>query len=151
MLLGDLSTVMTYDLPIKIVVFENGKLDVVHWEMLAEGYEPFGTELMNPDFAKLAEAYGMFSLAVDRHDDVPDAIAQVFSHPGPAVISIKTPGLTAGMPQYPTWDQIKGFSTSSVKLALHGHADQVVDLVKESIRDLGQLPIAPAPRANPDR
>ena len=146
MLLGDLSTVMTYELPIKIIVFDNGKLDMVHWEMLAEGYEPFETELVNPDFAKLACAYGMFALEADRHDDVLDAIKQVFAHPGPALLSIKTLGLAAGMPQYPTWEQIKGISTASVKLAWHGHADQVADLVKASIRDLGQLPIAPAPK-----
>lgn len=146
MLLGDLSTVMTYDLPIKIVVFDNGKLDMVHWEMLAEGYEPFETELKNPDFAKLAEAYGMFALQVERHDDVPEAVRKVFAHQGPALIAIKTLGLAAGMPQYPNWEQIKGFSKASAKLAWHGHADQVVDLVKESIRDLGQLPIVPAPR-----
>jgi hypothetical protein len=27
-----------------------------HWEMLAEGFEPFQTDLKNPDFAKLADA-----------------------------------------------------------------------------------------------
>jgi pyruvate dehydrogenase (quinone) len=145
MLLGDLSTVVTYDLPVKLVVFDNGVLDMVHWEMLAEGYEPFETDLKNPNFAKLAEAYGMFALEVDQHDDVPDAITKVFAHPGPALISMKTLGLAAGMPQYPSWEQIKGFTKASAKLVWHGHADQVVDLAKESIRDLGQLPIVPAP------
>jgi thiamine pyrophosphate-dependent acetolactate synthase large subunit-like protein len=41
MLLDDLSTIATYELPIKIIVFNNGLLDMVHWEMLAEGIEPF--------------------------------------------------------------------------------------------------------------
>jgi len=142
MLLGDLSTVMTYELPIKIVVFDNSGLGMVHWEMLAEGYEPFETELKNPNFAKLADAYGMFALEVDRHDKVADAIAQVLAHPGPAMISIKTLGLAAAMPQYPNWEQVKGLTKANAKLVWHGHADQVVDLVKENIRDLGQLPIA---------
>jgi hypothetical protein len=49
------------------------------------------------------------------------------------------------MPQYPSWEQIKGFTRASAKLVWHGHADQVVDLAKESIRDLAQLPFVPAP------
>jgi pyruvate dehydrogenase (quinone) len=70
MLLGDLSTITTYDLPIKLIVFDNGLLDMVHWEMLSEGFEPYETDLHNPDFAKLADAYGMLGIGVDRHDDV---------------------------------------------------------------------------------
>lgn len=145
MLLGDLSTIATYELPVKMIVFDNSLLDMVHWEMLAEGYEPFQTDLHNPDFVKLAEAYGFFALGTDRHDDVPEAMAKVLSHPGPALLSIKTLGLAAGLPQHPSWEQIKGFTTAAAKLIWHGHADQVVDMAKESIRDLGQLPGVPAP------
>jgi thiamine pyrophosphate-dependent acetolactate synthase large subunit-like protein len=36
-----------------MIVFDNSLLDTVHWEMLAEGFEPFQTDLKNPDFAKL--------------------------------------------------------------------------------------------------
>ncbi len=140
MLLGDLSTIITYDLPVKIIVFDNGLLDMVHWEMLSEGYEPFETDLTNPDFAKLADAYGMLGIGVDSHDDVPKALSQALAHPGPALVSIRTAGLAAGLPQYPTREQAKGFAKATAKLIWHGHADQVVDLAKENIRDLGQLP-----------
>ena len=146
MLLGDLSTIATYDLPIKLIVFDNGLLDMVHWEMLSEGFEPYETDLHNPDFAKLATAYGMLGVDVDRHDDVPAALTKAFAHPGPALVSIKTAGLAAGMPQYPTWEQAKGFAEATSKLVWHGHAGQVVDLAKESIRDIKQLPGVPAPR-----
>ena len=37
--------------------------------------------------------------------------------------------------------QARGFA----KLLWHGHADQVTDLAKESIRDIGQIPGLPAP------
>lgn len=145
MLLGDLSTIATYELPIKLIVFDNGLLDMVHWEMLAEGYEPYETDLHNPDFARLADAYGFLGIGVDRHDAVPGALEEVFEHSGPALVSIKTAGLAAGLPQYPTWEQAKGFARSTAKLVWHGHADQVVDLAKESIRDIEQLPGVPAP------
>src|SRR5271155_111909 len=115
MLLGDLSTITTYDLPIKLIVFDNGLLDMVHWEMLAEGVEPYETDLKNPDFAKLAEAYGILGIGIDRHDDVPAAITKAFEHDGPALVSIHTAGLAAGLPQYPTWEQDKGFVRSTAK------------------------------------
>jgi pyruvate dehydrogenase (quinone) len=108
--------------------------------MLAEGFEPFETDLHNPDFAKLADAYGILGIGVDRHDDVPAAVERALTHSGPALVSIRTAGLAAGLPQYPTWEQTKGFAKATAKLVWHGHADQVVDLVKENIRDIGQLP-----------
>jgi pyruvate dehydrogenase (quinone) len=127
MLLGDLSTITTYDLPIKILLFDNGLLDMVHWEMLAEGFEPFETDLKNPDFAKLADAYGILGIAVDRHDDVPGVITRALAHCGPALVSIRIAGLAAGLPQYPSWQQTKGFAKATAKLIWHGHAEQVVD------------------------
>ena len=66
MLLGDLGTIATYDLPVKVIVFDNGLLDMGHWEMPAEGFEPFQTDLKNPDFAKLADAYGILGIGVGR-------------------------------------------------------------------------------------
>jgi pyruvate dehydrogenase (quinone) len=146
MLLGDLSTIATYDLQIKLIVFDNGLLDMVHWEMLSEGFEPYETDLRNPDFAKLAESYGMLGIPVDRHDDVGAALTKAFEHSGPALVSLTTAGLAAGMPQYPTWKQAKGFARATAKLVWHGHADQVVDLAKESVRDVARLPGIPAPR-----
>ena len=120
---------------------------MVHWEMLSEGFEPYETDLHNPDFARLADAYGFLGIDVDRHDEVPQALTRAFEHSGPALVSIKTAGLAAGMPQYPTREQAKGIARATAKLVWHGHADQVVDLAKESIRDIAQLPGVPAPRA----
>src|SRR5271155_1293570 len=146
MLLGDLSTIATYDLPIKIIVFDNGLLDMVHWEMLSEGFEPYETDLHNPDFAKLADAYGFLGIGVDRHDDVPAALTKALEHSGPTLVSIKTAGLAAGRPQHPAREQAKGIAKATAKLVWHGHADQVVDLAKESILDVEQLPGVPAAR-----
>ena len=71
--------------------------------------------------------------------------------PGPSTTpvlpgSIRTAGLAAGLPQYPSWEQDMGFAKAAVKLVWHGHTEQVVDLAQESIRDIGQLPGVAAPR-----
>jgi hypothetical protein len=56
--------------------------------------------------------------------------------------SIKTAGLAPGCP-IPNLEQAKGIAMATAKLVWHGHADQVVDLAKESIRDIEQVPVIP--------
>jgi thiamine pyrophosphate-dependent acetolactate synthase large subunit-like protein len=59
MLLGDLLTLKQLNLPVKVVVFNNNTLGFVELEMKAAGWLPYGTDLVNPDFAKLAESAGI--------------------------------------------------------------------------------------------
>ncbi len=59
MLLGDVLTLVQENLPIKIAVFDNGKLGFVELEQKGEGLEPIYTDLKNPDFGKVAEAMGL--------------------------------------------------------------------------------------------
>ena len=98
MLLGDPSTIATSNLPVKVIVFDNGLLHMGHWEMLAEGFEPSQTDLKNPDFAKLADSYGILGIGVGCHGDVPRALTRAFAHPGPPLISIRTAAPAAGLP-----------------------------------------------------
>ncbi len=60
MLLGELLTVIQEEVPIKIVVFDNSKLGFVEIEQKAEGMLDTFTRLKNPDFAKVAEAVGLW-------------------------------------------------------------------------------------------
>ena len=52
------------------------------------------------------------------------------------------------VPQYPSWEQIQEIHHGQPQLVRHGHADQVVDLTKENIRDIVQLPAVPAPKGS---
>jgi len=52
MMMGDLLTISQYNLPVKIVVYNNGSLGFVAMEMKVAGMPPFGTDLKNPNFAK---------------------------------------------------------------------------------------------------
>src|SRR5438445_200930 len=54
MLLGELLTVAQYELPVKIVVFNNHRLGMVQLEQEAAGLPHFGCDRKNPDFAALA-------------------------------------------------------------------------------------------------
>ena len=62
MLMGDLLTLRQQELPVKIIVFKNDSLAFVELEMKAAGILEFGTDLHNPDFAKIAEGAGLLGL-----------------------------------------------------------------------------------------
>ncbi|CAM5326147.1 putative pyruvate dehydrogenase [Streptomyces avidinii] len=64
MLLGDLMTIKTYALPVKLVVFDNHRLGMVKLEQEQVGLPEFGTELDNPDFAAVARALGTEGIRV---------------------------------------------------------------------------------------
>jgi acetolactate synthase I/II/III large subunit len=75
---------------IKVAIVNNGYLGMVRqWQELFEDKRYSGTLLSGPDFAKLAEAYGVLGLTIDRQADVDDAIARAWSHDGPAVIDFR--------------------------------------------------------------
>ena len=59
MSMGDLLSLRQLKLPVKVSVFRNDALAFVELEMKAAGFLEFGTDLHNPDFAKMAEAAGL--------------------------------------------------------------------------------------------
>jgi acetolactate synthase I/II/III large subunit len=75
---------------VKIAVINNGYLGMVRqWQELFEDRRYSGTLLSGPDFARLADAYGVRGSTVDQRADVDDAIARAWDHDGPAVIDFQ--------------------------------------------------------------
>ena len=70
MLMGDLLTLRQHQLPVKLIVFRNDSLAFVELEMKAAGILDFGTDLHNPDFAKIAEAAGLLGLKAETPIEV---------------------------------------------------------------------------------
>ena len=68
MTLGDLETVVQYKLPIKIIVFNNRSLGMVKLEMEVDGLPDWQTNMLNPDFAQVAEAMGMTAVSYTHLD-----------------------------------------------------------------------------------
>jgi Thiamine pyrophosphate enzyme, C-terminal TPP binding domain len=66
MLLGDLLTVVQENVPIKIVVIDNGKFGFIDIEQKSAVIEPIFTELKNPDLGKVAEAMGLWGRCVTK-------------------------------------------------------------------------------------
>ena len=110
MLLGDLITAVSHDLPVKLVVFDNGRLGMVKLEMEQVGLPEFGTVLHNPDFARVAEAMGMRGLRVEDPHDVEAAVREALAHDGPVLLDVLTNPDEIAVPPKPTLEQGWGFA-----------------------------------------
>ena len=115
MLLGDLLTAVSADLPVKLVVFDNGRLGMVKLEMEQVGLAEFGTVLHNPDFARVAEAMGLRGIRVTDPHDVDAAVAEALAHPGPVLLDVVTNPDEVAVPPKPTLEQGWGFAIAKMK------------------------------------
>ena len=133
MLMGDLLTLRQQDLPVKVIVFKNDSLAFVELEMKAAGIVDYGTDLRNPDFAKIAEGAGVLGLRAETPDRVEPMIAQALKHDGPALVEVHVSRQELSMPPTITYEQAKGFSLFMLKAVLSGRGDEVIDLAKVNL------------------
>ena len=133
MLLGDLLTLRQLQLPIKVIVFKNNSLAFVELEMKAAGILDFGTDLQNPNFAKVAEAAGLLGLTAETPDQVRPMITQALQHDGPALVEVLVSRHELSMPPTITVEQMKGFSLFMLRAVLSGRGDEIIDLARTNL------------------
>ena len=131
--MGDLLSLRQLDLPAKIIVFKNDSLAFVELEMKATGFLDFGTDLHNPDFAKMAEAVGILGLTADTPDQVRPMLTQALQHNGPALIEVAVSRQELSMPPTITLEQMKGFSLFMLKAVLNGRGNEIIDLASTNL------------------
>ena len=136
MLLGDLLTIVTEKLPIKIILFNNSTLGMVRLEQMVGGYPFWGTENHNPDFSAVAKAIGFHAERVERKADVASAIERAFAHPGPALLDMTTDPDALSAPPKATYEEARGFALAMTKMVLDQRGDQVLELIKDNIRGM---------------
>jgi pyruvate dehydrogenase (quinone) len=133
MLMGDLLSLRQLELPVKVIVFKNNALAFVELEMKAAGILEFGTDLHNPDFAKIAQAAGLLGLTAESSDQVRPMIAQALKHNGPALVEVLVHRQELSLPPTITLEQMTGFSLFALKAVLSGRGDEIVDLAKVNL------------------
>lgn len=133
MLMGDLLTLVQHELPVKIVIFNNGTLGFVELEMKAAGYLPTGVTLDNPDFAALARAAGIYGVRVEDAGELQGAIREAFAHPGPALVDVVTNRQELSMPPRIKLEQLKGFSLWALRTVMNGRGDELIDLARSNL------------------
>ncbi|HEU4553145.1 MAG TPA: thiamine pyrophosphate-dependent enzyme [Chitinophaga sp.] len=139
MLLGDLATIRQYDLPVKLVVFNNRSLGMVKLEMQVQGLPDNETDMINPDFAVLARAMGFKGLTVQVPEGVKGALQTAINDEGPVLVNIMTNPAALAMPPKVEWEQVKGYALSMTKLMLGGRMDEVLEMMKSNYRHLTEL------------
>jgi acetolactate synthase-1/2/3 large subunit len=90
--LGELETVTTYDLPVKVVVLNNfGDGMVKQWQKLffKGRLSASDKSLHKKDFVKAAQADGFpYAVRLDRKDDVPRVVREFIEFEGPAFLEV---------------------------------------------------------------
>ncbi|MBM9504068.1 ubiquinone-dependent pyruvate dehydrogenase [Actinacidiphila acididurans] len=136
MLLGELLTLRQQELPVKVVVLNNGALSFVELEMKAAGIVNYGTELINPDFAGMARSAGLHGERVERPSELERALRAAFAHDGPALVDVQVARHELSMPPKLELAQIKGFTLYATRTILSGRGDEIVELARTNLRDL---------------
>ena len=85
----ELATAVQYELPIVVLVVDNGMYGTIrmHQERALPG-RVVGTDLVNPDFAALARAFGAHGENVERTEEFPDALERALA-PAAAVLALR--------------------------------------------------------------
>jgi pyruvate dehydrogenase (quinone) len=133
MLLGDLLTLHQLELPVKLVVFNNSSLGFVELEMKAAGLVDYGTELVNPNFAKLAESADVFGVRVEKPEALRPALTEALAHDGPALVEVLVNRQELSMPPTISLEQALGFSLYMIRAVLSGRGDEVIDLARTNL------------------
>ena len=114
MLMGDLLTAAAHRLPVKLVVFNNGRLGMVKLEQEQAGLPEFGTELGDVDIAAIARACGLHAVRVTEPEALEDGVRSILAHDGPALIDVVTNPQEISLPPKVTSGDAWGFAIAKL-------------------------------------
>ncbi|MFL9863111.1 ubiquinone-dependent pyruvate dehydrogenase [Paraburkholderia fungorum] len=133
MMMGDFITLVQAKLPVKVIVLNNGTLGFVEIEMRASGFVDTGTELVNPNFARMAEAMGVKGIRVEKPQELEGALAAALAHDGPALVDVVSARQELIMPPKTTIDEAWHFGLFMMKAVMDGRGGELIDLAKVNL------------------
>jgi pyruvate dehydrogenase (quinone)/pyruvate oxidase len=147
MLMADFATLVKYQLPVKIVVFQNGTLGQIKWEQLVFlGNPEYGCDLHPIDFVKVAEACGGAGFRVEDPKDLPGTLRAFLDAPGPALLEAVVDPYEPPWPPMITADQAEKMALALAKgtpnrdrIALTLFRDRIADLTVTAPGPLEQI------------
>jgi thiamine pyrophosphate-dependent acetolactate synthase large subunit-like protein len=100
---GELATVAQEHIPVTVVLVDDGGYGMLRFDQVAAGDEPFGVDLLRPDFAALAASFGVPAVTVDGFgDDFESALASAVSG-GQANVIVVRARLKPPLTTSPRW------------------------------------------------
>ncbi|CAM5618002.1 pyruvate dehydrogenase [Streptomyces avidinii] len=136
MLMGDFLTLVQYDLPVKVVLFNNSSLGMVELEMLVSGLPSYGTTNKNPDFAAIARAAGAYGVRVEKPKQLTAALKDAFKHKGPALVDVVTDPNALSIPPRISAEMVTGFALSASKIVLDGGVGRMIQMARSNLRNV---------------
>ncbi len=133
MLMGEMLSLKQLQLPVKVVIFNNGALGFIELEQKSTGFLDTGTSLENPNFAALAEAAGIKGVRIEDPANLEDRLREAFAHDGPVIVDAVVSRQELAMPPAITAAMAKGFTMYMLKAVLNGRTDEVVELAKANL------------------
>ena len=133
MMMGDFLSLTQLQLPVKIILLNNGTLGFVELEQKANGFIDTGCDLINPNFADMANAVGVKGIRVEDPKDLRAALIEAFKHDGPALVDVVSVRQELAMPPTTTFDEAYKFGLFMIKAVLDGRGSQLVDLAKVNL------------------
>ena len=86
--MGELLTVVKYNMNITHVLLRNDQLGKISKEQRAGDWEVWETDLHNPSFSDYAKLCGAASFLVETREELGEALSQAIGHPGPSLVEI---------------------------------------------------------------
>ena len=133
MMMGEFISLLQLELPVKIILLNNGTLGFVELEMKANGFLDSGCDLKNPDFAAMARAAGIKGIRVEKPQALRAGVQEILQHDGPALLDVVSTRQELVMPPVTTLDQAHHFGLFMLKAVLDGRASQLIDLASVNL------------------
>lgn len=139
MMMGDVLTLVHYDLPVKIVLFNNSSLGMVELEMLVAGLPSHGTGHRSQNYAAIAEAAGLLGVRVEKPKQLHGALREAFGHRGPALVDVVTDPHALSIPPKISAEMVKGFALSAGKVVLEGGVGRMLQMARSNLRNVPRI------------
>jgi pyruvate dehydrogenase (quinone) len=136
MLMGEIATLVKYNLPVKVVIIKNNTLGQIKWEQLVMSANPeFGVDLQPIDFAAYAKACGAAGYCIEDPRQCEKTLREAFAHPGPAVIEAVVDASEPPMPGKITTEQAIHFAKALAK-GEQNRFDIIKTVLEDKVREI---------------
>jgi acetolactate synthase-1/2/3 large subunit len=107
MTMAELATIMQEGIDINVAIINNGFLGMVRqWQQFFYDKRYAATPLVSPDFAKLAEAYGLKTATITKREDVVPIVREARKHTGTVVIDFRVEQEDSVYPMVPAGNDL---------------------------------------------
>src|ERR687886_1214098 len=136
MLMGEVATLVKYNLPVKVIIIKNNVLGMIKWEqMVLEGNPEFGVELQPIDFAAAARACGAAGYTIEKPEEAEAVLREALAHPGPAIVEAVVDPTEPPLPGHVTTKQAWEFAKALVR-GQEDRWDIIKTVVTNTVREV---------------